>query len=166
MENFKKHTLFFLTFVFFIFGCEPRSPSSTSIDLALDIPNIENGLSFDLHNINLKIYYGLYMGQNSSPNSIVKCQFKSYNVEYTFFIIDELSKKDYSFSKNSANEIEYNCFTYITIPSTLFTDDFGTCMIGLYFYDEDSDYSVLSKGIAIDLEYEKHDGILNLIKGR
>lgn len=159
LKKLKKYILFFLSI--FVYGCTPSS-IPPSINLALKISNIENGLTFDLNNIELLIYYGLYEKENSSPNSIVKCQFKSNDVEYTFFVIDDLSEKDYSFSRNDKNEIEYHCSKNITMPSTLFTDDFGDCSIGLYFYGKDSDHLISSKGIVADLTYEKHNETLSL----
>ncbi len=143
----------------------PRTSPPPSIDLAMDIPNIKEGVTLPLEKLEMEIFFGLYIQKlNILTHTLVKCEFKSQHAEYTFFEINDLEEKDYSFTINEKNEIEYKNSRYIKMPSSLFIDEAGTCSIGFYFYGEETNYSSAGKAIWCEMTYKKDDKILFLKK--
>jgi len=129
--------------------------------MAMKINDIEKGLTFDVNNAELIVYYGFpYKGLDA----IVRFEYISDDKKCVLYELNDIINNDYSYSLDKNNEIVFNCSVNLVLPKTLFDKDFDYFTIGYYFYGEDNNYTTSGLGICSSLQYELNGDIVKIAR--
>lgn len=134
------------------------------IDVDMRIKDIEKGLTFDVNNVELTVYYGFF--NNKRLDTIVRFEYISDENKFVLYEFNYNVETNYSYIIDENNERVFNCSVNLKLPRTLFDKNFDYFSVGCYFYISDDNYTDPGLGIYTLLKYELSGDNIKITKRR